>query len=316
MKRSKFAPADSQSILFLISIIALSHLAAGFVFGQDGPEFLADQNPKPAGQRWVLVDQLSDEFDGTSLDDSKWKNTDPSRWIGRAPGIFKKDTVSVQDGQLHLTCNILDQPEEHRGKTFTHAGSNLTSITPAQVGYYFEARMKANQTFMSSTFWLICKKYQQQGCDRRVTELDIQECVGQITSKDNWAQHYDKAMNSNTHSRGVSCGEPEGSVGDKVALDEKASKTYHVYGAWWKSPTEIQFFLDGKFVYRITPVVDFDIEMYLKLVCETYDWNPVPEDGGMNGSRAERTTYFDWVRTWELSPLPKKESVIDQPTLK
>jgi len=38
------------------------------------------------------------------------------------------------------------------------------------------------------------------------------------------------------------------------------------------------------------------------LVVETYDWNPVPADGGMTGTEAERTTSYDWVRTWELTP--------------
>ncbi|MEL7341016.1 MAG: hypothetical protein AAGM67_11050, partial [Bacteroidota bacterium] len=75
---------------------------------------------------------------------------------------------------------------------------------------------------------------------------------------------------------------------------------YHVYGAWWKSPTEVQFFLDGEHVYTVTPVADFDLPMYIKLVTETYDWNPVPADGGMTGSWEERTTYYDWVRTWKL----------------
>lgn len=40
--------------------------------------------------------------------------------------------------------------------------------------------------------------------------------------------------------------------------------------------------------------------MHLRMVVETYDWNPVPADGGMDASKKDRTTYYDWVRTWEL----------------
>ncbi|GAL80636.1 hypothetical protein JCM19274_1262 [Algibacter lectus] len=40
--------------------------------------------------------------------------------------------------------------------------------------------------------------------------------------------------------------------------------------------------------------------MYLRMVVETYNWNPVPEDGGMTGSKEDRTTTYNWVRSWTL----------------
>ena len=51
---------------------------------------------------------------------------------------------------------------------------------------------------------------------------------------------------------------------------------------------------------KVTPPADFDIEMYLRMVVETYDWNPVPKDGGMTGSKEDRTTTYNWVRSWQL----------------
>ncbi|MEL6589003.1 MAG: RICIN domain-containing protein [Bacteroidota bacterium] len=249
---------------------------------------------------WQMLDDLSDEFGGDSLDLGKWKNTDPNRWIGRSPGIFKENTVSLADGKMRITNYLLATSEWHNGKEFTHAGGHVVSKTAAQPGYYFEARIKANKTFMSSTFWLINYRNEGSGCDQRTTELDIQECVGQLTTTANWAKDFDQSMHSNTHSRNISCDEPKGSEGGNVLTGGKVWDDYHVYGAWWKSPTEVQFFLDGEHVYTVTPVADFDLPMYIKLVTETYDWNPVPSDGGMTGSMEERTTYYDWVRTWKL----------------
>ena len=263
--------------------------------------FFVDVNPTPDGKTWSKVENLSDEFDGSTLDESKWLNTDPTRWVGRVPGIFKKNTVSVIDGNLNLTAYKLDSPETVNGNVYTHAGSYIGSKTPAQVGTYAECRMKANKTFMSSTFWLINHRNEQTGCDVRVTELDIQECVGQITTTANWAQTFDETMHSNTHSRNTVCAEtPTGSEGNNAELGGKAWADYHVYGAWWKSATEIDFYLDGKKIYSVTPKSNFDIEMYMRMVVETYDWNPVPADGGMTGTEDERTTSYDWVRTWEL----------------
>ena len=284
----------------LLVAVLVSLLASQFAIGQSRPEFLPGQDPKPNGQRWDLVCNMSDEFDGSTLNKIKWQNTDPSRWIGRPPGIFKMDTVSIQDGELRITNYELEEGEWHNGDFFTHAGGHVISRSPGQVGYYFEARMKASQTFMSTTFWLINYRNEQTGCDVRTTELDIQECVGEVTTSANWAQDFDESMHSNTHSRNVTCGDPVGSMGNNTPTGGKVWADFHTYGAWWKSPTEILFFLDGEFVYSVTPVADFDIEMYLKLVTETYDWNPVPADGGMTGSEAERTTSYDWVRTWRL----------------
>ena len=33
--------------------------------------FLANQDPKPSGKKWVSVDGLSEEFDGNGLDANK-----------------------------------------------------------------------------------------------------------------------------------------------------------------------------------------------------------------------------------------------------
>ncbi len=272
---------------------------------QDAPSesmpFFVNENPTPDGKTWNKIENLSDEFSGDTFDNSKWQNTDSNRWVGRPPGIFKENTVTQSDGTLKLTAYKLDAPETVNGNTFTHAGSNIYSKNSATVGTYIECKMKANKTFMSSTFWLINRRSAGTGCDVRVTELDIQECVGYINTTANWAQSFDASIHSNTHSRQTSCDEtPTGSEGNDAPLGSKVYDDYHVYGCWWKSATEVEVYLDGKKVYTITPKANFDLPMELRMVVETYDWNPVPSDGGMTGSEADRTTYYDWVRTWEL----------------
>ena len=266
----------------------------------DAPYFIGE-NPTPAGKKWVMLTELSDEFNDNIFDDAKWENTNPNRWIGRPPGIFKTNTVTEAEGNLRLTPYLLDTPEVVNGNTFTHAGSNIYSRMPAQVGTYFETRMKANKTFMSSTFWVINNSGQETGCDRRTTELDIIECIGYVNTSANFARNFDQSMHSNTHSRNAACPETVlGSRGNNTPTDVKVWEDYNVYAAWWKSATEIDFFLNGKKVYTINPVANFNLNMYLRLVVETYTWNPAPADGGMTGTEAERTTYYDWVRCWVL----------------
>lgn len=252
----------------------------------------------PKGKRWVINKTTSDEFNGDTLDLNKWDNT-TSRWIGRPPGLFKKESMSVADGHMRLTQSKMDEPEIHKGSTFTHVGGHIISKLKVKPGAYIESSMKANKTFMSSTFWLISYGNENQGCDRRTTELDVQEIVGYSTKGD---VSKTERMGSNTHSRGIpsECDIPSGSEGNNTPLGGKGYDRFYTYAVWWKSQDELLFYLDDEYKYTITPVAPFSIEMYIKMVTETYDWNPVPADGGMNYSWEDRTTYYDYTRTYTL----------------
>jgi hypothetical protein len=140
------------------------------------PFFAAGQDPKPAEKVWTKVENMSDEFDGSSLDATKWQKEPVGNgwtWDGRPPGLFKASNVTIREGKMRVTVGKLDQPVNKDGKTFTHQGAIVRSLNPGQVGWYFECKMKANTTVMSSTFWLMTK-----GDTRKKLELDIQECVG------------------------------------------------------------------------------------------------------------------------------------------
>jgi len=259
------------------------------------------------------MDSLSDEFnDGTSFDEDKWYTSPETytNWRGRIPGIFAREAISVQDGNLRIRASKLDDPipvtQGGQQLFWTHQGGLVRSKKTGLPGTYYECRMKANQTFMSSTFWLINLASQAgQGCERRVTELDITECVGNVTTTAGWAQSKDESMSSNTHDRrpaNQGC-TPNASSGNGVSLPNgKVYDDFHIYGAWWKSANEVLFFLDGEYQYTITPPSDFNLPMHVMMVVETYDWNP-PMDGsdGMNLPESQRFTTYDWVRSWSLS---------------
>ncbi|WP_298543905.1 carbohydrate-binding protein [uncultured Aquimarina sp.] len=254
------------------------------------------QPTPPAGKKWEKIDVMSDEFNGVSLNTTKWAINSP-QWEGRRPARFETSSVSVSDGNLKISASKKTNPFSG----WTHNGGLVRSNTRNLYGYY-ETRMKANKTFMSSTFWLINKRNEFTGCDFRTTELDITETVGVNSNGASWVNNTIRNMNSNTHSRGTNCNStPVGQQGNKAPLGEESWKNYHTYGVWWKSKSEILFYLDGKFVGQIKPPADFNLPMYLRMVVETYDWNP-PKDGqdGINNSLNDRTTYYDWVRSYKL----------------
>lgn len=264
------------------------------------PTFKSGNDPKPEDKTWVPVEYLSDEFNGTSPDLNKWQIEPIGNdwgWDGREPALFRAENVKVNDGKLQVTVGKLDEVVKKNGKTFTHQGGIVRSLKPGQVGMYFEAKMKANATVMSSTFWLMTK----YDCYKKL-ETDIQECVGRTTElTDDWGKNWDEIYHSNAIHRPTDCVEKlqlQGSV--KTAT--KNYERYYVYAAWWKSDKEIQFFLDGEYQYSINPKVAWDMPAFIHMAIESYSWNPIPEDGGLveRGTWEQRTTQYEWVRTWIL----------------
>ncbi|WP_273444146.1 family 16 glycosylhydrolase [Neolewinella agarilytica] len=265
------------------------------------PTFQAGNDPAPEGKRWVPVPELSDEFKGRKVDLNKWQVEPIGNdwgWIGRPPGLFQARNIEVRKGKLRVNVGVLPEAVEIKGNTFTHFGGIVRSLQPARPGYYLEAKMKANRTEMSSTFWLMTK----YDCERKM-ELDVQECVG-VVSPDakEWAREWDYVMHSNFIHRKTECNPEPTQHQGSVPLPTKNADRFYVYAVWWKSPTEMRFYLDGKYIYSITPNVPHDRDAWIHMAIETYDWNPIPADGGVikDASRKDRRTEYEWVRTWKL----------------
>ena len=280
------------------------------------------QPAPPTGKKWKKIESLSDEFNN-GFNTSKWAKNIPS-WEGRKPARFETANVSVSGGNLKLVAKTKANPFSG----WTHEGAAVRSVNKAPYGYY-ETRMKANKTFMSSTFWLINESNSTTStCDRRVTELDVVEVVGIDTRNPNGS--FPNTMNSNSHSRQPWCPNPPGgqtsncpwpagcnytrvTKGNKAKIGAPSWKDYHTYGVWYRNKDQATFYLDGKDVGTVNLPSDFNLNMFLRFVVETYDWNPAkPGSDGMNRPLSERTTYYDWVRSYELvddnSPITDKVS--------
>ncbi|WP_017446772.1 hypothetical protein [Gayadomonas joobiniege] len=264
-----------------------------------GPYILPGQAPQIENKQWQLVENMSDEFNDTEIDLNKWQIEPEGNgwgWIGRPPGLFKAENVSEKGGAMQVEVSVLSEPLIQKGREYTYQGAIVRSINPGQPGWYFETRMKANATEMSSTFWLMTK-----GNSKKKLELDIQECVGTTSElTKSWAKEWDQIFHSNTIHRKNQYNPEPIQIQDSVKTETKNHERYYVYAAWWKSTDEIRFYLDGRYVYSITPPAVWDVPAFIQMAIETYDWNPVPADGGMvkKGNKTERTTYYDWVRVW------------------
>lgn len=281
-------------------ICSLTFIFALFGLGYTQPTFEEGHDPRPDGSSWKTVEYLTDEFEDKEVDLDKWQiepNQNGWSWIGRPPGLFLAENVNIVDGKLAVTVGTLDEPKNINGREYIYQGGIVRALKPGGPGMYYECKLKANATEMSSTFWLMSR----YDCEKK-QELDIQECVG-VTSEltHGWAKTWDQIYHSNTIHRVTECVERT-QIQKSVKPETKNHERFYVYGCWWKSPTEIQFFLDGKYVYSLTPNIEWDQPAWLHMAIETYDWNPVPADGGMvkKGNWDQRTTQYDWVRVWTL----------------
>lgn len=306
----------------------------GSANSQSTPTFNAGDDPKPSGKEWVKVDALTDEFDGSSLNSSKW-TADPSYdwngqdrgWYGSERSLFEEENATVTSGQLRIEGEMFASPkygpqdDTSQPAARKYGGAYVYGKTLAKPGYYMEARMKASNTAMSAAFWLMSepKPCLENPNNGERSELDIQECVGIMTgelgdswTKDDWAvsAKWDRIFHFNTHRHNTQMcytGSQQ-TVGGKVNLNSGLNRdAFHIYGAYWHPDgQQVDYYLDGEFIKSVTPAVQFTAPLRLIMSSNFYDWiEEVSKDAmGFNNSKADRSTKFDWVRTWELKDAP------------
>ncbi len=276
-----------------------------------GGSAFADPPTAPPGYKWELSAQYSDEFDGNSLDLDKWRKKHPF-WNGRKPAWFNPASISVGDGYMKITNGILDTPFNG----YEIYGGAVTSKNENTKFAYYECRLKASSTRMSTTFWLENRKAPLPGgCggDSYSQELDIVETIGDATRHPNYATH----MKSNTHFRWKNCnggnneqffskGTTTGPIKAPEGSNQESDEGFHTYGAWWKDANEVTFYLDneqGETVQFRTDktATPFNRGMFICMVTETYDWEQRPTDASLTDPN-RNTSYYDWVRVWVLVP--------------
>jgi len=272
----------------------------------------------PAGFKWAVNPDFTDEFDGPELDPEKWYDKSPYWKNGRPPATFKAYNVSVENGSLRIKNSRLDPTEGNDGKPGTKyslAGGAVASKSDQAWYGYYEVRMKASPTPMSSTFWLknLPKEIRYVDEDGKLVteyhrqELDIIETMGTPTRFPNWGRQF----NANTHYGLRVKGKPSppnvsaGSPRDGRNEIAPSSEAFHTYGLWWVDANTMHFYYDGKFLFTIHPNTKYNPQpfacsMYMKLVTETYSWEPsLPTDEMLN-DETKNSTYYDWVRSYML----------------
>jgi len=257
-----------------------------------------------AGCQFVFDEQASDEFEGETLDRSKWDD-----WVesfqGRRRGfLFSRDNVDVANGELRLKARLLREDE----KTFdnlargfdTYATAIVKSKEKTFYGYY-ECRAKSMKAAVCNAFWLYDplsdepkKKYRPGDFSE---EIDIFEIFGKEGPKKSDCA---RAFYNTVHRLGTPY--LEGRVlGSVEKLPEKSSRRkvdfdfadgYHEYGFLW-TEKEMKWYADGVEMFS-RPNDHFHRPMHVTFDCEImYDWVGEPDKADL-----PQTFSVQYFRHW------------------
>lgn len=246
--------------------ITLATLTRAWIKSEDTASTLP---PLPDGQAWSLV--WNDEFDGDTIDDSKWEIVGDHK---RRDHWWVKEDSSL-DGQGHLVIRT-----QKDGERFT-SGAVRTRGKYERAFGYFEARCKfPTMEGHWPAFWLYGPGVGTIGNDGRDgTEIDIMEKPS-LQSGIQHALHWD------------GYGDQHRQAGRPVKRDG-LNEGFHTFALWW-SPEEYVFYVDGEETWRTKAGGVSQVPTYIKLTEEIGDW-------AGDITKAALPDYFlvDYVRVYE-----------------
>lgn len=265
----------TRFIFFLFSILLISctkeHPAPFISGGSNG---------------WVYNERISDEFDGDTLDLTRWYDHNP-HWLGREPSYFSANNVELRDGMLVLHGKREDLPELPAGyHTFTSAA--VQSVDTVLYGF-FEIKCKAMNSALSSAFWLYVQDSVKQ------EEIDIFEICGRNDTDPNFDKTYFATSHYILKKENVH-------ISDHVAhkTDDRLADQFIVSGLEW-TRDEIVWYVNGEVVRRrkndfwhSPETINFDSEAFPS-------WWGLPSEND-NGGEFQ----IEYFRYWTKDGLHKK----------
>lgn len=222
------------------------------------PSFLTFGDTTPAGKRWEMREDMSDEFDD-GFDTTKWAK---SYWNYGVPNSNQEANSGVSDGNLWIKATLApnhDDPNHEDSERWFHT-ARVVSAGRIKFPAYTESRIKASYISAYNTYWL------NNGDAENRDEIDIIENNARPTytgTSANGQFHYDEypwhmasqyfiVENGNEDRRSGDTDNRTDLSDNNTLQGVRWNEDYHVFGAWWKDENNVQFYLDGEAVGSVT----------------------------------------------------------------
>lgn len=192
-----------------------------------------------------------DEFEGNSLDTSKWgyqtgtqdrygTATGPNYWGNGELQYYTQDAVSVSGGSLKITAE-----KQTMGDRPYTSGRILTRDKASFTYGYFEARMKTpTGDGMWPAFWMLPQPPNANATENEYGgwpangEIDIMEAKGSRFNKVDTTLHFGKAWDAHDYAT------------KETALSSNTDE-WHTYAVDWTADA-ISWYVDGQKVFTVT----------------------------------------------------------------
>lgn len=199
--------------------------------GSQTREYRILVTPVPPWNGYELA--FADEFDGSELDDTKWRYRIGTRW----DSVQRAQNVSVRDGRL-----VIDLEVDADGTQYT---GGVISLDQFGHGYYETRARLWKNTGWHAAFW------QMQVSGTRVNEIDGFESVLPDSFTSNLQYYHPRhILGSQRHEANVAA-------------------EYNVYGWEWL-PDRVRFYLNGKLIREsLYPGPHLPAEVWLSCVART-----------------------------------------------
>jgi len=231
-----------------------------------------------------VIDKLkmvwNDEFNGNSLDSTKWS---PAPEWPRQGGCRWSHENFDMTGKGQVRLQVTEQ-----NNSVLCGAIRTRNLFDKKYGY-FEVRCTVPEIHGGwGAFWLMPYTNKPGKLGNDGTEIDVFESINGWNGKINHALHWD-GYNEEHKKDSISLNRPD-------LYDGK----YHVFGMMW-TPKEYIFYIDNKETWRTTSGEVSDVNQYLKLTLEVSDGNWA--GNWKNQVNKPIDWLIDYVRVYDYQPI-------------
>jgi len=222
---------------------------------------------------------FADEFDGLTIDGTKWEKC--PEWERQGASQWEDDNSYIENGNLVLKISPHSSMEKY---VFTGAVRSK-GLFERKYGYY-EARIRfpvCQGTW--GAFWLMYgSESTVDGSGRDGTEIDIIESIFNNEGKANSALHWD------------GYGEEHKSASKTYPGTGIYDGDFHTFALEWKEHEYI-FFIDNAEKWRTTSGGVCQVPLYIKLTVEASPWA-----GNIDMNELPEYMIIDYVKVYDRKP--------------